>query len=412
MPVFDYLAIAPDGLAEHGRIEAVDRHAAARLLQERGRLPVELRDGLGARQPAAVPGRRRAPGDRRLRPRELARMTRGLSLLLGAGLPLDVALDALAASETVAGPRILLRALHAEVRDGAPLSAALAARQRAIPNWYGAAVAAAEGTGRLTMVLERLAAELLRAEKVAERLRAGLTYPALVLVLAAVAVCVLATVVLPALEPLFASAGNRLPASTRAMLAAAAWLRDWGPLGLATVLAALLAANRALAAEDIRRWRDAMLLRAPALGPLAWRIATARFARTLATLLGAGVPLAPAMGHAAASAGNAAIAAALLRTRDRLATGERLAAALAQEGALPRLAVTLIEIGEEGGRLRAMLEETAVIHEEETERAVERLLALLVPGATLVMGLLVSGIVLATMDAIMGASAGALGGAR
>jgi general secretion pathway protein F len=403
LPSFDYVAIAGDGRMLRGRIEAADPHAAARLLQEGGSLPVELRPAGEAM--TAPPAR----DDRRLRPRELARLTRGLSLLLGAGLPLDAALEALAGAEAHPAARALLRALHEGVSAGTPLSVAVAARPAAFPPWYGAAIGAAEGTGRLPAVLERMAAEILRAARIAERIRSGLTYPAIVLVLALVAVAVLVTVVLPALEPLFTAAAGELPASTRNVLAAAAWLRDWGGIGLAALLGLGLLAARAMAAEAGRRWRDAQLLRLPLLGPIAWRAATARFARALATLLGAGVPLATALGHAAAASGNAAVAAGLERARLHLTAGAGFAASLTREAALPRLAITLVGVGEEGGRLRELLEEVAIIHEEDLERATERLLSLLVPAVTLVLGGLVAGIVLATLDAILGANTAAMG---
>jgi general secretion pathway protein F len=406
MAVFDYTALGADGRAVTGRLEAPDRRAAARRLQEAGQFPMELRVASGAA--SATTGA--APDDRPLKGRELARLMRSLSLLLGAGLPLDAAIEALAESERSSAPRALLRALLASLRAGSRLSAALAARPRAIPGFCVAAVAAAEGTGQLPAVLDRLSTELLRAEKLRERLRAGLTYPAVVLVMAALAIAVLVSVVLPALEPLFSAAGGRLPGSTRLMLDAAAWLREAGAPVLAALLALSLLARRALAAEGARRWRDQRLLRLPLLGPLAWRAATARFARPLAMLLTAGVPLPEALEHAAASTGNAFVAAGLSRARSRLAAGERLTSALAKEAALPRLAITLIGVGEEGGRLREMLEEVALIHEEEAERATERMLALLVPGVTLALGGIVACIVLATLDAILGANAAALGG--
>ncbi|MBV1800151.1 type II secretion system F family protein [Siccirubricoccus sp. G192] len=403
LPSFDYVAIAGDGRMLRGRIEAADPHAAARRLQESGSLPVELRPAGEAM--TAPPAR----DDRRLRPRELARLTRGLSLLLGAGLPLDAALEALAGAEAHPAARALLRALHEGVSAGTALSVAVAARPAAFPSWYAAAIGAAEGTGRLPAVLERMAAEILRGARIAERIRSGLTYPAIVLMLALVAVAVLVAVVLPALEPLFTAAAGELPASTRNVLAAAAWLRDWGGIGLAALLGLALLAQRAMAAEAGRRWRDAQLLRLPLLGPIAWRAATARFARALATLLGAGVPLANALGHAAAASGNSAVAAGLERARLHLTAGTGFAASLTREAALPRLAITLAGVGEEGGRLRELLEEVAIIHEEDLERATERLLSLLVPAVTLVLGGLVASIVLATLDAILGANTAALG---
>jgi general secretion pathway protein F len=407
VPAFDYTVLSADGRTMTGRIEAADRADAARRLQAIGHMPVEVAPaGTGLAAPAAERARH---GGGSMPPRELARLTRGLALLLGAGLPLDAALEAMADVEARPAPRRLLQALRDGVRRGTGFGAAVATRSAEFPGWYAAAVGAAEGTGRLPEVLDRLSAELLRAARTAERLRAGLTYPAVVLALAVVAVGVLVAVVLPALEPLFAASAGQLPASTRAVLAGGAVLRDWGAPGLALLLASGLLVARTGASVAVRRWRDARVLHLPLLGPIARSAAAARVARVLATLLGAGVPLTEALGQAAASAGNAAVAAALERGVARVAAGQRLAAALADEGALPKLAITLVGVGEEGGRLREMLREVAVIHEEEMDRAVERLLALLVPGVTLLLGGLVGGIVLATLDAILGANSAALG---
>jgi general secretion pathway protein F len=405
--LFDYVAIAADGRTLHGRLEAEDQRAAARRLQESGHLPMEVRLAGEGSTPLLAP---RTTGDLRLRPRELARLTRGLSLLLSAGLQLDLALQALAGSEGAAMPRRILQGLHDTVRTGTSLSAAVSARPHAFPAWYGAAIATAEGTGKLPGVLDRLATETLRLERIAERIRSSLVYPAVVLALSLAVMAVLVTVVLPALEPLFSAAGGQLPASTRFMLAAAAWLREWGALALAALLVLALLAHRAFASGEGRHWRDARLLRLPLIGPLAWRAATARFTRLLAALLSAGVPLTEALQHTASAVGNASVAAGLDRAREHLSAGAGFAAALAREAALPRLAITLIGIGEEGGRLREMLEEVATIHEEEAERATERLLVLLVPGITLVLGGLVAGMVLTTLNAILGANAAALGG--
>ncbi|MBK1662887.1 type II secretion system F family protein, partial [Paracraurococcus ruber] len=179
-----------------------------------------------------------------------------LALLLGAGLPLDAALDALAGAEARRPARRLLQALREGLRGGAGLGQAVAARPGAVPGWYAAAIQAAEGTGRLPEVLERLAAELLRQARLAERLRSGLTYPVLVLGLALVTIGVLAGLVLPALEPLFA-AGGEVPASTRTVLAAGAWIRAWGLPVLVLLLAAALLALRAGAAPGARQRRDA-----------------------------------------------------------------------------------------------------------------------------------------------------------
>jgi general secretion pathway protein F len=406
VPVFDYTAIAPDGRQVAGRIDAPDRRAAAQRLQRAGSLPVELREQGAAT--GAGPGR--AAGDRRLGARDLARLTRGLALLTGAGLPLDTALDTLAASEAGAAPRTVLRAVQEAVRAGGTLSAAAAARPLAFPAWWAASVGAAEGTGRLPQVLDGVAAELLRAERLGARLRAALTYPALVGVLALVVLGVLSGVVLPALEPLLRASGAELPWSTELLLDGAAWLGAQGPALLAATLLALLLLRRAMAKPAARRARDAWLLGLPALGPLLRAAATARALRPLALLLRAGVALPEALGHAAASAGNAALAEALQRVRDGVSEGGRLGPALAREAVVPPLAATLAATGEEGGRLREMLEEAAAIHEEIAERASERLLALLAPGATLVLGGLVALVVLATLDALLGANAAAVGG--
>jgi general secretion pathway protein F len=265
VPAFDYTVLSADGRTIAGSIEAADRADAARRLQEAGHMPVEVApSGSGA---AALATEHARHSGTPMPPRELARLTRGLALLLSAGLPLDTALEAMAGAEARRTPRRLLQTLRDGVRGGTGFGAAVAARSAAFPGWYAAAVGAAEGTGRLPEVLDRLSAELLRAARTAERLRAGLTYPAVVLALAVVAVGVLVAVVLPALEPLFEASAGQLPASTRAVLAGGAVLRDWGAPGLALLLASGLLVARAGSSVAVRRWRDARVLRLPMLGP-------------------------------------------------------------------------------------------------------------------------------------------------
>ena len=402
MPVFQYRAVVPDGGTVRGQLEAPDRSVAAARIQARGQVLVAL-------APAAATGglrhlltRELGGGQQKLGSRQLAEFVGRLALLLDAEVALETALALLAGSEGVQAARQHAAALLRRLRDGAGLSDAMAASgPGTFPPVVVATVRAGEASGTLAPTLGRLAAHLARTESVRQSVRSALVYPAVLLATAAGSVLLVLLVVLPQLEPVFADAGAALPLLTRLAFAASRILRKdwwWGLLALGVLG---LLAQRGLADPALRAKGDAVLLRLPVLGPtLRWAEA-GRFARVLGTLVGGGVGLSNALALALPVLNNQVIADAMAKVGVAVREGGGLAGPLARSRALPGLAVQMVQIGEATGRLDAMLLRLADLLEADVQRTLDRALAMLVPGLTIMLGALVAGIIASVMLAVL-----------
>src|SRR5216110_3346069 len=295
MPVFAYRALTGGGRARGGVIGAESARAAWQELRARGVYPTDLREQAAG---AGWAGRR-------LGAEELAAATRQLATLVGAGVPVAEALAAVA--EQSEHPALVrgLTVAEARLREGEPLAEALAASPRVFPPLFRDLVRAGEASGALATVLARLADHTEASAALRARLRAALTYPA-VMAAATVAVLVfLLAWVVPQLTQLFAETGTRLPLATRLLIGATGCVRRTWWLILAAGAGAAWALARWAATPAGRARSDAALLGAPLAGPIVLKAAVARFARTLGTLLAGGLPLDAALGIAAPPRGTA-----------------------------------------------------------------------------------------------------------
>ena len=288
------------------------------------------------------------------------------------------------------------------VKGGASLADALASRGDVFPAFYVGMVRAGEAGGSQVMVLERLADMLERSEALKANIRSALLYPLLVLIITGISLVVLLVFVIPEFRPIFEDAGAELPLTTRIVIAFSDFAVEWGWLLLIGLLAALLGLRRFSVSEAGRMRLDRWLLGAPLLGELVRRIETARFCRSLGTLRANGVTLIDAVGIAAGTLGNRAVSEAARQTIGALAKGEGLSTPMRRTGCFPPLALQLIEVGEESGKLADMLLQVADVYDKEVERSIERLLALLAPLVTILLGFLIAFIIGSILAAILG----------
>lgn len=397
MARFEYQALTATGDLVNGEADATDSQALLDLLRERALLPIHTAEKRARRAPFGLAASRTG-GFRR---GDLALFMQQLARLLGASLPLDRALEILGGltAERRGGREV--RRLMDRVRDGASLSEAMAAQAPVFPPMCVSMVRAGEEAGALREVLARVADFLLRAEAARQQAISALTYPAILLAVASVSICLILVVVLPQFEPMLREASDAIPLATRIVMAASEGLRASGWWMLPALAVGMVAAHRALRHPAARLWRDRAVLRLPLLGGLVVRFETGRFCDTLAVLVANGVPAARALGLAAATISNRVLADAVETLAARFREGEGLARALANTGRFPPLATQLIQIGEETGRLDEMLREIAGIFDAEVSRSLTRFLALLVPGITIVMGLVVALILAAVMSALI-----------
>jgi general secretion pathway protein F len=400
MPEFRFTAISAAGETTRGSMEATDEAALVARLQRQGQMPLRVepasRAGFFAGLLTMEFGRGKA-----LRPQEVANITRELAIMLGAGQDLDRALRFLI--ETAPGPRVagLIGQVRNAVRDGAPLAAALAQHPASFSKLYVGLVRAGEAGGTLAATLEHLAVLMERQRALASAVTSAMIYPALLMLAAIGSVVLLLTEVLPQFVPLFAQNGAALPASTQLLIEAGAFVGSYGIWMLLAVLMTGLVVRQMLARPGPRLLADRALLRLPVIGGLTREVMAARFTRTLGTLLINGVPLIGALGIARDTIGNLACVAAVDAAALAAKGGAGLSAALAVAGVFPARTVYLLRLGEETAELGRMSLRAAEIHEENSRVGVQRLVALLVPAITILMGALVAGIVSSLLLAML-----------
>jgi general secretion pathway protein F len=329
-------------------------------------------------------------------------LTQQLGTLLRAGIALDRALQIAETLVETKTERAHLAAVLEDVRSGSSLADAMAARNGAFPPFYVGIVRAGEAGGTLDTTLDQLAEFLERSESVREQVKSALIYPVIVLVTGSLSVAALFGFVIPRLRPLFDQAGASLPLTTEIVLAVSDAFRDyWWAIAAVIALLAVVAHEERRRPEARRRW-DRRLLQLPIIGQLIVKIDMGRFGRTLGTLLHNGIPPLAALAITQEALGNTALRGALAVVAQSVKEGKGLTDPLAESEFVPPLVVHLTRVGEETGRLDEMLLKLADIYDRETRRAIDRLLALLVPALTIGLGALVAVVIGSILTAILG----------
>lgn len=389
MPAFAYQALDTDGRTRKGVLQADTARAARASLRERGLNALEV----VLVSEATTHGR---DSRRSMSAAQLALLTRQLSALIGSGLPIDEALDALAEGSD-GKLRSRLVSLRARVMEGATLAAAMAESPGTFPVLYRSTIAAGEASGQLDVVLARLADYTESREVLRGKVILALTYPALLSGVALLVVIGLMIWVVPQVIDVFAQAHQELPWATRVLIGISETIEKFGAW-LLVPPALLIAAGVVVArAPSLRAGWHRLLLRVPVLGRLIRAADTARFARTLALLVGSAVPLLDALNIASQVVGNTALRQALTRVAVRVREGQGLAQALKESGQFPPVALRLVASGEKSGRLDTMLFDAATQQERELDTALGVATTVLGPGVILLVGGLVLFIVLAIL---------------
>lgn len=400
MPVFSYRAADRAGRTIDGVMEAHDPQAVVERLHREAYFPlrVEPAEGRGRLGRLSLP----LPPTRGVPAREVLTFTQQLSTLVDAGLPLDRVLAILADLSVSPRLRQIVQDVAQSVRAGSTLADALSRHHpRPFSRLYINTIRAGEKGGVLEVALRRLTEHLEATRELRDALTSAMIYPALITTVGLGAIVFLMTFVVPRFAVIFRDLGQTLPLPTRILLGASeALVAYWWVLALA-LLGALVAGQLITRSESGRLTVDRWLLQLPAVGELLRKLEVGRCARTLGTLLQAGVPLLLALGVAREVAVNRVIALALGTVQEGVKRGDGLARPMAESGAFPALAIHMVRVGEETGRMEEMLGRVAGAYETEIRVAVRRLLSLLEPVIILALGLVVLGIVVSILLAIL-----------
>jgi len=394
MEAFNYKALDSRGRTVAGVIQADTARQARLQLRSKGLLPEQV-EKVHARERASQVWARGLSGA------ELSMVTRQLASLLASGLTLEQALNALVEEASSPLTREILTGVKTEITAGSSLASALRVYDKSFPEFYCALVHGGAESGALPTVLQHLADYLDARHALRQKTSLALLYPILVSLVALAIVTGLLVYVVPQVVEVFTQSRQELPLLTRGLIALSDFLRSSWPYLLAAIAAAIAIANVALRKAEVRMRRDTWLLRLPWIGSVVRSVNTARFASTLAILLGGGVSMLAALGSSAKVVSNRAMSTALAGVISRVQEGTSLARALGESRIFPPLLVHMVASGETSGKLEQMLQRAAALETQALERRLAVFLTLLEPVMILVMGAVVLMIVLAILLPIM-----------
>jgi len=394
MPVFEYTALDSKGKTTSGIIDAEGAQAARQKLRTTGIFPVSIKETLEATPRKATRTLTLTRGLGRVKPAEVSMMTRQLSTLIGAGFPLVSALDALVPQTKSHGFKKILAQIKNLIVEGNSFAQALSKYPGAFSPLYVNMVRAGETSGTLEIVLERLADITEKQQALMNRIQTALAYPIFMMVIGTVVLLVLLIYIVPSITAIFADMDQVLPTPTRILIFLSDFFKSYWWSIIIVLVAIWVFFNRAKKTAKGRYWVDKTVLVLPGMGILAKKLAVARFARTLGSLLENGVSMLIAMDIVKNIAGNILIADSVETAAIEVGKGQGLGAALSGSGIFPQLSIQMIQVGEQSGQLENMLTKIAEVYENEVETTILRLTSYLEPVMILVMGSIVGFIVL------------------
>ena len=395
MAAFEFTALNPNGGQERGLIEGDTARHARSQLRDRGLTPLEVREV--QEKSAASDSQLFGRGGGGISITELTLFTRQLSTLVRSGLPLDEALTAVSQqSESKRVKRIAL-GVRSSVLEGSSMAQALNQFPNAFPPLFRATVEAGEQSGKLDVILERLADYVERRQELQQKVLLASLYPLILTAVAIGVVVLLLAYVVPQVVGVYADIEQELPTLTKGLIALSDFVRDYGPYVAVALVIAVIVFARMMRNVDFRRKVHRLQLRLPLVGRLTRGANTGRFTRTLGILFGSGVPILDAMRIGTQVVSNEPMRDAIDLATTKVREGAPLARSLGESRLFPPIALHLIASGEASGRLDEMLDSAARNQEREVETLVGALMAILGPMLILAMGGIVLLIVLAIL---------------
>lgn len=398
MALFSYKAINSLGETEEGVRDAADEQGLIVALQSEGYIPIRVAPAtarsflgfsLGAKQS-------------RLSQKEIGLLTGELATLLESGLPLDrslsVLMDLTADNERLS--KLIGRVLE-RVKGGSSLADALEKQAGVFSKFYINMIRAGEAGGSLGEVLTRLSDYLERSRELKDTISTALIYPVILLVMSLASLFVMLTFVVPQFTEMFESAGKDLPVPTQIVVGLAEWLQSYWWMLVLIVVVVYGYMNFQLADPVTKKTWDRRFLAMPLFGSIILNKETANISRTLGTLLGNGVSILTALAIARETVDNLALAEVCADAEEQLKQGRNMSDALMEKGVLPKMAMQMIKMGEETGRLEEMLLRVATIYDKQLRIAIQRMLALLEPALIITLGVMIAGIIVSILLAIL-----------
>lgn len=397
MPVFEYTALEKSGKSVKGIIDADSTIAARQRLRSTGKYPVEVRETVVKPKTDRFSSLKVAHFFSRVKPDEIHAMTRQLSTLVGAGVPLVGALDALKDQTVNAYFKTIIAQVKNSVNEGSSLTQALSQHPRLFSGIYINMVRAGEASGSLDVVLDRLAEFGERQQALKGRFRAALIYPIFMGFVGAAVLFFLLSFVVPRITQIFTEMQQVLPLPTVILLGVSDFLQSFWWLLALIFVAVTLVAREIIKRPRGRLFWDRMKLVLPVLGPINQKIAMARFGRTLGSLLNSGVPVITALQIVRNIVNNVLITGVIDEAVEEIQAGKSMSSILARSHWFTPVFVQMISVGEQSGALESMLHKIADAYERDVEASIMGLTSVIEPAMILMMGLVVLFIVVSIL---------------
>lgn len=401
MPVYEYRGLNSSGKTVKGILDADSDVAAREKLRSSGIFPVEVKEALS--KPKGLPS---GPGSmvrllRGVKPGEVSVMTRQLSTLLGAGVPLVRSLDSLITQMTNPLFKRVMAQIKESVNEGNSLAFSLSQHPKIFSNVYVNMVQSGEASGSLDVVLDRLAEFGERQQALRGRFKAALAYPIFMFFVGTIVLFVLITFIVPNITKVFTEMRQALPLPTIVLIKVGNFLFSYWWVIVLCFLGGILILRHIKKRPRVQYLWDKLKLRVPVFGPLNQKMALARFGRTLGSLLQSGVSLITALQIVSRIVDNTLIERVIVDAVDDIEEGQSLAGSLSKSPWFPSMAVQMMSVGEQSGELEAMLHKIADTQEREVESQIIALTSMLEPIMILVMAVMVAFIVFSILLPIL-----------
>jgi type IV pilus assembly protein PilC len=327
--------------------------------------------------------------------KDLVVFTRQFATMIDAGLPLVQCLDILSSQQDNPTFKEVLLKVKEDVESGSTFAEALAKHPKAFNELYVNLVAAGEVGGILDTILSRLATYIEKAQKLRKQVKSAMTYPATIVGIALVVIAVILIFVIPAFEKMFQDFGGALPLPTQIVINLSNFIQDYFLLIIAAIFILIFAFKKIYNSQKGRELFDNWALKLPIFGILIRKVAVAKFARTMSTMISSGVPILDGLDIVRKTAGNKTVEKAIANVRQSISEGRTIAEPLKASGVFPPMVCQMIEVGEQAGALDTMLSKIADFYDEEVDESVNALTSMMEPLLMLFLGVTVGGLVIA-----------------
>jgi len=389
MPSFKWQGKNRQGEVIRGEMEAANAAVAILNLRKQQIVPIQVKPEKGKSSSFSF------KLGRKITEKEVAVFTRQLATMIDSGLPLVQSLEILANQQENQAFKDTLLAVKTEVEGGSTFSDALRKKPKAFDDLYTNLVTAGEIGGTLDIILNRLSQYMEKSIALKKRVKGAMVYPAAILGVSVLVVTVLLVFVIPVFEKMFQGFGSALPAPTQFIIMLSNFMKANILYMIAGMIGFVFLFRRYYRTEPGRKVVDKLLLKLPVFGDLLLKIATARFTRTLGTLVSSGVPILDGLLITARASGNKVIEEAIMKTRVSISEGKTIAEPLEQSEVFSGMVVQMIGVGESTGSLDAMLNKIADFYDEEVDATVAALTSLLEPLMMVFLGVLIGGMMVA-----------------